>query len=1676
MPSILTLRPSGPATTQATPTGLLLVVLVTASLLASCASPAPPSTGPGPATTPAASGRPVPGATPLPTALPGDWTSLDLPPLEPVATLEATRTVAAGALPDTSFRLTSLDGSDASTVAARLESQPALELRVTKATGHTVTLRPAAPLRLGQAYRFSLRDASGLVQAAWAVQAVAPLHVVTTVPGDASTRVPRDTGIELTFDQDGVVLAEAKPFISISPSVKGTFAQEGRTIAFAPAKALKGGILYRVTVRHGLPLHGTSMTLERDVTFAFETKGGRASSARVTFERPLVESSTSEGAVLRLRVDSNGDEAPVSLRVAALRVHQLPDMAAAIRAWNRVSSAPDWTEFTGSAPVATGDLPLVVRTSARVQAFDPENDSSRWMRIPKLPAGWYIATVTVAGVPRQAVIQVSNVAAYAMVTNTRTLVWVNDLRTKAALAGARASLAGAGMGRTAADGILATTTPARYLRDREAGDNPVVIVHSGSRGVFVPVDRSGTCDKCEGGPVSASDDWWSVFQPDRYRYRATDTVNAWGVLRDRGSLAAPKTVAVRLLAEDTTSNEVVIATTSATPDASGAFSVSIPIHDLPYGGYRLVLATGGTDVTERSLEVGPILKPAWTLALDTSRHAILDGDAVDVTTHAAFFEGTPVAGARLNLAANEDPTTVTTSDLGTTTARLRPRKQEDWGQWETVVIEARPANPEEGEITGSTAVGVFDADVVVKLRQVVKATSLTITGSVHDVAWGRFERAGNGDPDVISPYGRIVPRTDVRISIIEHWFTRKRSGSTYDFITKRTVPTYTTREHTRTLPARTVTTDAKGTFRLVLPVTARDSSYETSATAVDDAGRRTTARDWSGADEPFGPGQAWLRDAEQPTDDTERDYSVGDTIRVLYAGGGTRTASSRYLWTTLQDGLRSWRITRAPRLAQRFTASSVPGVGIYAVRFTGVGYEAAGTPYTAAFRAEDRRLTVALTPDKPRYAPGDHATLTVRTTNGRGNPVAASVFVRVIDEKLYAMGYADDEDPLGVLYQQLDSGLLGVGWTHETPSQTYDGGGGDTTGGGGEARTDFRDWLVARLVRTGANGLATVAVDLSDDLTSWHVTGSGVTTALLAGTGSTAVPVGLPFFGEATVAPAYLLADRPVIGLRAFGTGLRTGDEVTFTVSSDTLPLAAVTIHGTAFSPAEVVLPELSLGTHRLRIEATSGSGATAHRDTLVRTFDVVTSRSVQAVSRSVPLTGATPVEAGDGMTTLVLSDAGRGRAVPVLDTLVWSAPIRADAALAAALAARTLRDTFGMVPFDVQARQGELSRFQQEGGVSVVPYASPDLELSALAAMAGDPRLDRQQLSGYFRDVAATTRERAIWTLAGRAATGGAVQSQIRVIASATDLSTREQVALALAALAAGDEPLAARLERQVLNASGARLGPWVRVTAAKPNLEVLLTARLAIVAASLGDPVAADMDAFVEANPPTDTIVDLERALAASGWAARVAPADASAWLTVDGSRREVRIDASMPASVVLTPSQASAARLEPGTGSVLVTTVRAGPFDPAALTPPEGQSIKRTVTPGTTIEATDIVTVDFSVTVGGRGTEGCWVVTDEAPSGIVPIPAPTDIYGEDEEGVEVQPIVWPMDVTGQRVSFCVTHDPKHPTQHLQYLARVITPGQYRWESTVLQSSLIPEQGSWVSEDTLTIRQLTE
>lgn len=1600
------------------------------------------------------------------------WAAVDLPPLKPAASLEPTKTGAAGAAVDTAFRLRSLDGSSVSALAAGLTVEPALKLQADAPTVDTIVLRPATALAPGITYRFKLRRQDGTLAGAWGVTAARPLHVVGTLPDDQATDVPVDTGIEITFDQTGVTADGLRAFFKIAPVVEGRFEVHGRVVAFIPLAPLKKRIVYTLTVGHGLPLPGTGQVLRQDVTAQFETSGTASQDGRMFAPVKLADAGTRDAPAIGVAfVDRNGADLPKTLPI---QVHRLTGLTSAINAYDRLVTAGNWAR-SGGAPIDTKGLPETLRATVRFHEF-AQSDGAGWIQLPRaLAAGWYVVTITFVGDRSQALIQVTDVATYALVTDTRTVVWTNDVRTGRAIAGASVTLGATGLGRTGSDGLRIAKTPssAKVV----PGDvRPLILTirDRAGRTMFVPIDRRGVCGKCDISPTGRDDidAWWHVLGLDRGLFHPTDHANVWGIVRARDGGALPKTLDVRLVATDETGQAgAPLVVEHPKPTAAGAFIADIAFRDLPPGEYIIQVRADGTLLDEAFFAVGPIVKPGYTLEVTPDKRAVVAGEQVTATVHAAFFEGTPVAAVDLRIGfpnAQSDgnvpfPNAAQTGLDGIASATVSAALEEPSSdvQWMWRDLTATPQLPEEAGILGSTPVAVFRSTALLGASATLSGHGLSMSGTVNDVAFGRFAIALGPAGGEVDPVGAPRPGVTVALHVVEVIPTQKQVGTDYDFITKRTVPVYQYDQRRVDLADRTVTTTKDGTFRVAMTVAGGSRSYEIDASYRDESGRtiNATAFAESGPAVDFFQNGPRLLVPGKPF--SEVTYSIGDDVRVAFLGGHPDPSRDRYLFSVTHRGLQSAVIQSGPAFATRFGSGSVPNESVEGVRFTGSTYEVADG-YEARFNVEDRGLKVVVTPDAARYEPGGHVNLMVRTTDAGGHPVAASVVVRVIDEKLYAIQAAVDIDPLGALYQGVSSGVVATASSHRALTADFGNGGGDTTGGGG--REDFRDWLLFRLVTTGTDGSARVSFDLSDDLTSWRVSAGAVDRSLRAGAGTVRIPVGSPFFAEATVAPEYLVADHPILRLRGFGSALASGDRVTFEVSAPTLGLAPTRTEAAAFATAELPLPALTAGVHQIRIVATSTTGAAQQQDVLVRTIHVITTRASQARTASAPLDTGFVLRGGStGLTTVVLSDAGRGRGrvVPVLLSLSADQTARADDAMASALASRVLQASFGRSADELDASDADLTSFQTPGGgIALLPYASEDLELSALAALVDDNRLDPVALDRMFQavlDDPEASRDRRIVALAGRAALGEPVLDMVRTAAAEPTLEPTERAWLALAALAGGDSALAGDLERALLRGSGQRLGPWVRLSLGDRETSITTTALVAIVASGIADPLAADLDAYLVANPPKDTLIVLQQALAARYWAERTPGDPAAVTVTVDGASRDVAIDPGAPVWLTFTPAQLSTVHLATVRGHVLVSSTWEGPLDAASLHAANAMTFDRTVTPTGPIAADQLVTVGFSVALGDDADNGCWRVTDLVPSGLAPLAAPpvwpTEDVPRDSEG--------PWRIIGQRVDFCVTSDPKVAVHHLRYVARVVTPGTYRWEPAVLQSSVILERG---------------
>ena len=148
--------------------------------------------------------------------------------------------------------------------------------------------------------------------------------------------------------------------------------------------------------------------------------------------------------------------------------------------------------------------------------------------------------------------------------------------------------------------------------------------------------------------------------------------------------------------------------------------------------------------------------------------------------------------------------------------------------------------------------------------------------------------------------------------------------------------------------------------------------------------------------------------------------------------------------------------------------------------------------------AEERRLSLAIIPDKERYLPGETVSLTIKVRDALGQPVpTADLSVAVVDASLLALKSRQDEDIFSIFYRlrglgvRTASSMTQFFHRHNVRSKKGAKGGG---GLGGmldllaKKRGEFRDTAFwSANTQTDGTGKAKVQFRLPDNATTWQV-------------------------------------------------------------------------------------------------------------------------------------------------------------------------------------------------------------------------------------------------------------------------------------------------------------------------------------------------------------------------------------------------------------------------------------------------------------------------------------------------------------------------------------------------------------------------------------------------------------
>jgi len=1616
-------------------------------------------------------------------------------------TLIPTHFTDTGICVSSSFILTAPEGSRALSVS--IDGQP--DPIIINDGDYTLRVTPSVPLSHNSLYIVRVSHA-GSEDITWAFQTSPRLQVTAILPAHQSTNVPVNTGIEVSFSLSGHTAVDE--FFSISPEVEGRFITRGNTSVFMPTNPLRFGEIYTVTIRAGIAVSGTNEVIEDNLVFSFETEPEANFESRQNDGAPHVHFSTVyaefpsfEAPHLSFWLSYNYRSGRPQVEASIYRFNSANE---AVDALNRLVNIPHWSIVSRERnQVETSGL-------RRIDSFTVARESNdSWMEtmtLPgSLPPGFYLINAAAQGQVSQAILQITDIAVQVVADESQAIVWANDMSNGMPLSGAEIIDPVSGRTfRTDENGIAIVEGNTlrgeglnRLVVRADTREN-IVILQAASGIVPHPMPRAhgmiAGFDMWWGGQGQADDNYWSVLHFDRTLFQRVDTLYFWGFAASRQSGAPLGGNVTAVLtsaswgwgwggADDTPLHRQTV------PISDGSFNGYVNLPHLDPGSYMLTIYYGDTTLASKFFEVQDFVTPPYRLAVSADRRAVFAGETVNFTARGEFFEGTPVAeldisyniwgwqlqndrrgSGRTNIDGVVDisPGTIRASETGQGQVDL------------TLMVEA--TLPEIGWTMQHESVMVFINDIEVRARGTRTGNDANLSVEVDRITIDRLndETAANRWDYIDGP--RDGQRLNVEI--VRVWWDAVRIGERYDFVTRTVIPTYEHHRREEVIERFELLTDSDGKASRDFTVPDRErESYFARVRTTCGFGRNITHEVFIGRDWTNFFGNAWgnelFLDGARPWGEG---YSIGEDVSLTVMRGDEKVTTGNVLFVVANRGILHYHVGTNP-LEFTFDEKHMPGATVHAIFFNGHTYHS-GWQMTQRlnFNRDDRMLDISISVDDESFLPGEMASVTVSTRDPDGNPKPANVNISVVDEALFALR-ENHLDTLMDLYRSVSTGILINHASHRTfvsdgvfygeslglarnafaadapvmaEAEFFaaDDGAAGGAAGSTHIRAIFEDTAYVHTVTTNAHGEARFSFMLPDNITSWRLTASGVTTDFYAGNATENIRVTIPMFLNYSLNNVFLVGDAPYVGVTIFGTALTGRESVTFTVWDENSPDNVLTATGSPFERVNIPLWDMTeLGGHAIVIYAETDTGLS---DAVRHTYHILESHRTVDTSVFYDVTPGMAFDIGrPGLTNITFSDHGRGQFLWQLTGMRHVRGDRIEGLVMRREANRLLRQHFPDMDIFFMADAFEPSIYQQaDGGIGMLPHASSDLALTVRVLPFIRDEVNLQALNNYLTNIFMTsTGENRIIALYGLAQLGAPVIQELHMYARAENLSISDAAYLALGLNAVGERHRAIELFESHIMPHIQSMAPYYRI---EGDYRFRDTSVVALLAQALGRPERDGLHRYTERHRRDDLLTQVDRLTFISREIGLLNDTDASITYTMFGQSFTQDLSGGRLFTLRIPTMNLNEFAITGITGDVGAVSLHCVPLE-------EMEAIDNNITirrqffragsrtPATTFNEGDLVRVEITIDYTRSALRGSYAVTDFLPAGLVFV---RDSARGQEQGGENRLRAWATS-EGQRVMFFDHNsDFRNPVRTYFYYARVINPGVFTAEGTIVQN----------------------
>lgn len=1564
-----------------------------------------------------------------------------------------------------SFKILCEAGSSEVSIKSALKITPLQNYRIKKVSSKEFNLIFEKNMEPNKIYKFELANTDNLNTRSWAFQTQKAFKVIRTLPRDKGTSVPVDTGIEISFNYEN--MESLDNYFEILPKTKGSFEYHKKTVVFVP-ESLEADTLYTITIKKGLSIKGSEEKTQEDFTFSFQTQYN-AEMAQITdsfsFSDTLYNITSKITPTLEIFAAEELKEKDISVNV-----YKYPDETGFIKDMKKYDAYPSWAYLLKSRISSdTSGLKKVMSFNTKMVTG---GDGVEWgyphyLVLPAtLPEGHYVITSKIDNATQETHLQVNDSSVYISVIKDQSLVWVNSSETGSPITGATVEVEGLEAAKTGDDGVALITKP---IPVPKTGNHYYFKVSMKNKPVFVglaEVSRNYSNDDYSNGLYQyyynneIQNSYWTYMYLDRGIYLPGDTVKIWGTVKTRGKAALITKATLQLVPSSYSYSDTssIIEAKEVTLSPFGTFEGQFDYTRLNSGYYSVQLVSGNEVLTSNHFEIKQYTKPAYKISITADKKAIFAWNKANFDIQASFYEGTPVSGLKLNYYqdyTSQHEGSLKCDDNGHTTLSLTPAIGDDTWQPRGLSLNVHNAQAEEQEVSSNSYVTVFPRDTMLEINAKKTGSTAKVEIRASSIDFKKIKNENDYyDKEKFRGSSVDIP---LKITIMEKHWDSKEIATHYDFISKKTYKEYEYFE-VNTMVADLASATANGLCNLDFPAE-KNKVYSITVTGFDSRNnlvKETQTFYFDYYDSKYAPRKGYSLQNLTPKDSYLENDKISLTT-VANTSDTPQTSGFRCLYLTLKNGYQGYKIINGNDYSFNFTKEFIPNLYVAAVCFDGTNVFSAGMK-NFVYDSKQKALKIELRTDKAQYKPGETVQVKITSKDQKGNPVVAAVNLSVVDEAFFAI---QDQyvDTLSSLYNyNIPSGMLTyyISYTPIDPNSRNSMA--EQGGEGGDApaiRYKFKDTAFFGSIVTDSRGSAELSFKLPDNLTSWRLTYQGITEDIKAGNGRVNISTKLPFFTDIIFNNIFMTGDSPYLTARAFGTELKSGDKVEYSVlldnNSGTQKNFSVTAPSRDF--AGVPLGKLEKGSYSVTVTAKYGQ----YKDAIKRDFKVADNILEGSQAKFYPLSETLKLKGGEALTNLTFYNKNSSPMYNTLSSLMFEWGDRLDQKLSKKIAAELMRKYYSkddsLLFFEEEETQ--FGNYQlSDGGIALLSYDSSNPELSAKICSVAKDRFDTGALKYYFYNILDnkdSTPEDVAASYWGLASLGEPVLLDIKNLLSASDIGLKEKLYLSTALCELGDFTSAKDTYTKILKANSKDVKPYIYIDSQGTRDDsVELTALGSVVAMKLNTPEKLSLYNYVRENSAKDILTNLEQLMFVTNSIPDPLPQGKFTY-SFEGTTKEITLNKNDTFMMTLTKEKLAQLKFSKITGDIGVTSRFIGPVTNLLENPNNLVTLSREYRVNgkitTTFNRSDLIQITLHPSFSENAPDGFYQITDILPAGLRYVDSPNDNNKW-----------YPEEVSGQKTVYGFCNNKNNPIysnrgSYVIYYARAVCPGEFTADNSLIK-----------------------